>query len=143
MAIAFPGEPDAWIESWAANLNESDEYAEAGEGWGIGFNGDFLFAIEPDDVYDGEPVYTFVALEDGECLDAYATDDPDSEDWGFAYRGGYSHWKALIEGDLDPIEGLMDGKFELDGDMQKVMQYSQAAVVMTENAAAVDTEFEY
>jgi hypothetical protein len=38
---------------------------------------------------------------------------------------------------------MMDGTFELDGDMQKVMQYSQAAVVMTELASDIDTEFEF
>jgi hypothetical protein len=37
----------------------------------------------------------------------------------------------------------MGGQFELDGDMQKVLQYSDAAVVMTENAATIDTDFEY
>ena len=38
---------------------------------------------------------------------------------------------------------MMDGTFDLDGDMQKVLQYSQAAVAMTEAAGDVDTEFEY
>jgi hypothetical protein len=37
----------------------------------------------------------------------------------------------------------MDGTFDLDGDMQKVMQYSQAAIVMTDLASEIDTEFEF
>lgn len=143
MGIKFPGEADAWIQEWREKLNASEAYAEAGQGWGQGFNGSFLFVVEPDDVYDGEPVYEYVELEDGECLSARVVDDPDAVDWGFAYRGGYSDWKAMIQGDVGPIEGLMDGRFDLDGDMQKVLQYSEAAMVMTENAANVDTEFEY
>lgn len=143
MAYVLPSEADDWIGAWAAKLNESESYSEVGQGWGIGFNGDFLFEIQPDEVFDGDAIYLFVALEDGECTGAYQTTDPEGEDWGFAYRGDYSHWKQLIQGALGAIDGLMEGKFDLDGDMQKVLQYSQAAIVMTENAGDVDTEFEY
>lgn len=143
MAIELPSEADEWIEAWRDELNASEAYAEAGEGWGIGFNGDFLFEIRPDDTYDGEPIALFVGLEDGECTEAYRTDDAEGEDWGFAFRGDYSDWKSLVHGEVGAVEGMMDGQFDLDGDMQKVLQYSDAAVVMTDNAAAVETAFEY
>ena len=143
MAYNLPSEADEWVGEWRRKLNESEAYSEAGQGWGIGFNGDFLFEIQPDDVYDGDSVYLFVALADGECSDAYQTDDPEGEDWGFAFRGSYSNWKRLVNGDVGAVEGMMDGEFELDGDMQKVLQYSNAAVVMTDNASEVETEFEY
>ena len=143
MAIKLPSEADAWIREWGNKLNESEEYSEAAAGWGVGFNGDFLFEIQPDAEYDGDPVTLFVALEDGSCTDAYEADDPESEDWGFAFRGSASDWKRLVQGEIDPVEGLMNGQFDLDGDMQKVLQYSRGAVVMTENAGKVDTEFEF
>jgi putative sterol carrier protein len=143
MTITMPDEAEEWIDEYETKLNESDQYTHAGEGWGVGFNGDFIFEIQPDDTYDGDPVYLYLELKDGACLDAYVTDDPDGEDWGFAFRGAYGNWKKLVEGDLDPVEGMMDGTFELDGDMQKVMQYSQAAIVMTETAGDIDAEFEY
>lgn len=143
MAFKLPSEADAWIEEYKDKLNESDEYSEAGEGWGVGFNGTFIFEIKPDDFYDGEAVNLFIDVQDGSCRDAYVTDDPDSEDWGFAFRGEADNWRKLIDGELDPVQGMMDGTFDLDGDMQKVMQYSQAAVVMTECASQIDTEFEF
>jgi len=143
MAYKLPSEADRWIDEYRDRLNASEAYSEAGEGWGIGFNGDFIFHIRPDDSYDGEPVYLYIAVEDGECHEAYVTEDPDREDWGFAFRGGAADWKKLIRGELDPVEGMMDGTFDLDGDMQKVMQYSRAAVVMTELASEIDTEFEF
>jgi putative sterol carrier protein len=143
MAIALPSEADEWIREWRDQLNASEEYAQAGAGWGVGFNGSFLFDIQPGDAYDGDPVYLYVDLEDGECTEARRVEDPGDVDWGFAYRGDYADWKALIRGEVGAIDGMMGGKFELDGDMQKVLQYSDAAVVMTENAGKVDTEFEY
>lgn len=143
MAIALPSEADEWIDAWQTTLNESNEYSDVGEGWGVGFNGDFLFEILPDKTYDGDTLSLFVGLEDGECTEAYRTDDPEGEDWGFAFRGNYTDWKALVRGDVDAIEGMMNGQFDLDGDMQKVLQYSDAAVVMTANAGEIDTRFEY
>jgi putative sterol carrier protein len=143
MAIALPSEADEWIREWREQLNASEEYAEAGAGWGDGFNGSFLFDIQPGDTYDGDPVYLYVDLEDGECTEARQVTDPGEVDWGFAYRGDYSDWKALIHGEIGAIDGMMGGQFELDGDMQKVLQYSDAAVVMTENAAKIDTKFEH
>jgi putative sterol carrier protein len=143
MAIVMPDEGDEWIRAWKDALNESEAYSEAGSGWGEGFDGSFLFHIRPDAAYDGDDVYLYVDLQDGECLEAYEVESEDDVEWGFAYRGDYSDWKELVEGDLGAIDGLMGGQFELDGDMQKVLQYSEAAVVMTENAAEVDTEFAY
>jgi putative sterol carrier protein len=143
MAIELPSEGDEWIRAWQDELNASEEYSEAGAGWGTDFNGSFLFEIQPDGTYDGDPIYLYVDLEDGECTEAREIADPDDADWGFAYRGSYEDWKALVHGEVGAIDGMMDGKFDLDGDMQKVLQYSDAAVVMTENASNIDTEFEY
>lgn len=141
MPITLPSEADEWIQAWRDELNASEEYSEAGEGWGTDFDGSFLFEMEPDSTYDGEPIFLYADLEDGECVEARVIDDRNEVDWGFAYRGPYSSWKELVTGDLGAIEGLMDGQFELDGDMQKVLQYSEAATIMTENAARIDTEF--
>lgn len=49
--------------------------------------------------------------------------------------------KALLRQEIGVIDGLMGGDFELDGDMQKVLQYSDAAVRLTELAADIDAEF--
>jgi putative sterol carrier protein len=143
MGIKLPSEADEWIAAWAEKLTESEEYSDVGEGWGVGFDGSFLFHIRPDDTYDGDDLYLYVDLEDGVASDPRVLDDEGEVGWGFAYRGDYGAWKALIHREIGAIDGLMDGKFDLDGDMQKVLQYSNAAVVMTEKAAEVDTDFEY
>lgn len=52
--------------------------SEADE-WGVGFNGDFLFEIQPDGTYDGDSIYMYLELQDGGCHDAYVTDNPEEE----------------------------------------------------------------
>lgn len=143
MAITLPSEADEWIATWREQLNENEDFEQAASGWGVEFNGAFLFEIQPDESYDGEPIYFFVDLVDGNCTLARQIDTPTSENFGFRYYGSATHWKHLIQGDIDAVEGRREEKFELDGDIQKILQYSEAIQLMTENAQHIDTEFEY
>ncbi|MFB6266367.1 MAG: SCP2 sterol-binding domain-containing protein [Halodesulfurarchaeum sp.] len=143
MAISFPTEAEEWVQAYRDQLNQSEEYAEEGAEWGVDFDGSFLFEIQPDDTYDGDPVRLYLDLEDGTCLDASVVDEEGAVEPGFALRASYSAWKDLIQGKLNPIEAILSGPFDLEGDRVKVMQWSGAGIVMTELAASVDTEFEY
>lgn len=143
MSLAFPSDGDEWISEYGALLDENDAYDDAGEGWGVDFDGDFLFVVEPDDAFEGPPARFFLGLEDGACTDAYAVEDPDDEEYGFVFRGPYTNWKKLFVGDLGPVDGMMSGQFDVEGDMQKVLRYSDAAIEMTETGREIDTEFEY
>jgi putative sterol carrier protein len=140
MAIPFP--TDEWIEEWEQELRNNETYQEASEGWGVEFNGNFVFHLEADDRLP-EDMYYFIGLEDGDVFDCREVPDPEDTDYGFIYRGAYADWVRLTEGEVGAIDGLMSGVFELDGDMQKVLQYSDAAVSMVETASTIETDYEY
>ncbi|QLD90752.1 SCP2 sterol-binding domain-containing protein [Natronomonas salina] len=140
MAIPFPSE--AWITEWRHRLNDNEEYAEAGQGWGVGFDGDFVFHVRADDRLP-EDAYFYIGLEDGRCTEATRIEHPDAVDAGFIYRGDYSDWVALNQGEIGPIDGMMSGVFDIEGDMQKVLQYSDAAVAMSETGQVIDTDYKY
>ncbi len=141
MAITFPDQAAEWLEAYRAVLNDSAEYEEAGADWGVEFDGSFLFEIRPNDADEEEPVYMYLDLVDGSCRETEIVEDPEAVDYGFALRGDVSAWRDLIEGELNPIEAILSGPFDLDGDRVKVMQWSSAGVTMAELAAEVDTEF--
>lgn len=143
MAITFPHEAERWVEAYGDQLNQSESYTEEGADWGVEFDGSFLFEIQPDGVYTGDPIYLYLDLYDGRCRETEVLEDGDDIEYGFALRADYSDWKDLIQGTLNPIEAILSGPFELEGDRVKVMQWSSAGVTMTELAAAVDTEFEW
>ena len=140
MATLFPSEE--WIVEWRERLNDNDEYAEKGQGWGAEFNGDFVFHVRADDRLPDDH-YFFIGLEDGTCTEAREIDDPDEVDAGFVYRGDYADWVALNQGDIGPIDGMMSGVFDIEGDMQKVLQYSEAAVAMSETGRELDTDYQH
>ncbi len=158
----FPSQ--AWFAEYRERINDDDEYAEAASDWGTDFDGDFVFRMEgmpvedldtdamPEslaaelDRYvreeDGSHVgYAFLGLEGGKCTAAELVEDPDEVDAGFTLAADNDTWKRLMAGELGVVDGMMSGHFEIDGDMQKVMQYSQAAVRLTETAADIDAEF--
>jgi putative sterol carrier protein len=140
MAISILDEPDEWITAWKDHLDGDPTYAEAGKGWGVDFEGSFLFEVTASGPLE-EPLYLYADPHDGEVREARHVTDPDEVDYGFRYVGDYDAWKGLIQGEVGAMDGLMSGTFDLEGDMQTVMQYSEAAMAMTGAAAEVDTEF--
>lgn len=141
MTVTLPEEAPEWIQRWRERLNDNDAYAEAAEGWGVGFDGDFCFEILPDDAYDGEPIRYRVELEDGRCQAAEQVDG--EPDCGFALRATYTAWKPLIRGEVDVMGAVMGGDFDVEGSKMKLLSYREAATELGETAAAVETEFSY
>lgn len=153
MTINIVNEREEWITEWKDKVNTESDYHETGEGWGVDFNGNFLFEVEPDDDYEKALQYTdddisdgtafFAEIEDGEVHSATNIDvnNKDEYDYGFNYHGTYLSWKGLIKRELGPIDGLMSGEFEVEGDMQKILQWSDGAVSLAEATSLIPTTF--
>ena len=150
----------AWLDEYRKKLNENKEYKEAGKGWGVGWNGDFIFQMEkipvdkipfralPADVAKemkeyiiNGTVYVLIQLKNGECLDARPLKDPKEVQVGFVYKGSYENWKKMVRGEVDPTRALLARQFFLEGDMAKVMKYTKAANVLSKTSASIKTEF--
>jgi putative sterol carrier protein len=157
MTEIFPSE--AWFKKYGEHINAHEGYRESAADWGVDFNGDFLFVMTdvPVDEVDGLPEdlaaemetyiedgtgYGFLGLSGGECTRAeFVThDDPAIEEAGFVMTASYDVWTKVINGEMGAVDGLMTGQFELDGDMQKVMAYSEAATLLTDISAEIDAE---
>lgn len=90
---------------------------------------------------DDATIYAWLDLYDGSCRDVGVLDDLEEREHGFVLSGEYAVWKGLVEGQEDVISLIMGGQMELDGDMQKILQYSDSAVALTEVAADTDSRF--
>ncbi len=149
-----------WLEEYCRMLNQSKEYKEAGKGWGVGWNGDFIFQIEniPIDKISVENLpanlakelkeylingtsYSFIQLKDGECKGVRPLKDPKEVEAGFIMKGPYENWKKLTKGEIDATRALLTRQFKLEGNMAKVMQYTRAATTMTKISSSIKTEF--
>lgn len=131
----FPSEE--WAKEYVEKLNSNQAYQDAGKQW----EGDITFVIQPDESFK-ETAYLYLDLYHGKCRNYKFTSDPTqipkSE---FSYMGKFGTWKRLINKEVDPIQGVLTGKFKLDGPMMKIMRFTKAAKEMVNTAAQVKTEF--
>ena len=134
MTIKFPS--DEWIKELKRQLNASESYEKSARDW----EGDFVFVCEPDDAFP-DTVYLFLGLYHGKCTDAALIASEDEREAEFVIRASFSNWRKVIEGKLDPIQGMMTRKLKLQGNMMKIMRYPKAAKEMVACCALVPTEW--
>jgi len=131
----FPS--DEWVQEYAKRLNENEAYKDAGKSW----EGDIMFVVQKDESFLRD-AYIYLDLYHGACRRALYADSADRVPKAvYAYKGPYSNWRKLIGNEIDPIQGLLTGKFRLDGSLMEIMKYIRAAKEMVSTAATVPTEF--
>ena len=158
----FPSQ--AWFDEYRDPINADDEYAEVAANWGTEFDGDFVFGMEdmPVEAPDTGAVPDSLAAE----LDRYvgrretATPPTPTWDWkpssataahlverpervnaGFTLSATPTAGSDCSAANWASSTGLVTGRFDIDGDRQKMLQYSRAAVRPTETTAGIDAEF--
>ena len=134
MGLKFPS--DEWGKAFAEQLNASDAYERSAKDW----EGDFIFIIEPDKSYP-EVAYLFVGLYHGKCTDTAMLANEGEREAQFVIRAPYVNWRKVIEGKLDPIQGMMTRQLKLQGNMMKILRYPKAAKEIVACCALVPTDF--
>lgn len=134
MAFKFPS--DDWIKELSEQLNASESYERSAKNW----EGDFIFIVEPDETYD-DTAYLYLGLYHGKSPDATEVASEDEREAEFLLRAPFSAWRRVIEGKLDPIQGMMTRKLKLQGNMMKIMRYPKAAQEIVACCAKVPTEW--
>lgn len=134
MPLPFPS--DAWIKELSRLLNASEAYERSAKDW----EGDFVFVVEPDEAY-AEVFYLFLALYHGKSPGAAALASEKERETEFCIRAPFSTWRRVIEGKLDPIQGMMTRQLKVDGNLMKIMRYPKAAKGIVDCCAFVPTDF--
>ncbi|HMF30986.1 MAG TPA: SCP2 sterol-binding domain-containing protein [Candidatus Lokiarchaeia archaeon] len=127
-----------WTDEYCNALNENPAYEDAAKTW----EGDFVFVVLADEISD-QDAFFWVDLWHGKARDWAVLESADEKpDAVFVFSGPYKNFKALVgTPKLDPIQGLMTGKFKLKGDMAKVMRAVKAAQELVNQIVSLGTEF--
>ena len=132
--LLFPS--DAWIKALSQRLNESTPYELSAKNW----EGDFSFVVEADQRYSDES-YLYLALHHGKSPGASALTRLDEKDVGYTLSAPFSTWCKVIEGTLDPIQGMMTRQLKLKGNMMMIMRYPRAAKEIIECVKTIPTHY--
>jgi putative sterol carrier protein len=129
----------SWFDAFVVQINGSDYYREVAEDW----EGDIAFRImaEPD---RGVPqdIYGYLDLWHGKCRGGKVITEAEAETAAYTIAAPFSRWKDVVEGDLDPIKGMMQGKLRVRGDLPTIVRYVKAANELVRLTGLVDTEFQ-
>lgn len=134
MTYDFPS--NEWIQALSDQLNASDTYQRSAKDW----EGDFVFVVEPDDTYS-KTDYLLLKLYHGKSPGAGLLDPDDLPDTEYTINAPFGTWRKVIDGKLDPIQGMMTGQLKLKGDLMKVMRYPKAAQEIVSCCAFVPTNW--
>jgi putative sterol carrier protein len=127
---------EEWLMAYMKELNSNEAYAEAAKTW----EGDFIFVFRKDDILDHD-LFLWVDLWHGKARDGRILSSAEEVDAAFIFEGPYSNYVKLVEGTLDPIKGLVTGKFKLTGNIAKVMRAVKAAQELVRTITLTETEF--
>ena len=94
---------DAWAQAWGEAVNRSPEFQETARDW----EGALLL------VADGTEQRVFLDLAEGQCREARGAQAGDERRAQFVIRADREDWLAALEGQLDPVYGLLRGRLRL------------------------------
>jgi len=127
---------EEWVKALQEAINASEGYAEAAKTW----EGDFYFIVEPKAPGEKELVM-YMDLWHGKCREAFIVADRSVKKPAFVISAQESAWRKVIEGRLDPIQGMMTKQLKLMGDMVKIMKAVKASKELVNCTTKVPTEF--
>ena len=138
MALEF-GSPE-WARALADAINASSEYRNSGAAWGVGFNGNVLFAFEA-----GGPLrqglYLLLRLEGGRSPGAEFVTGPSHPDQGFALRAPYPLWREILGGKTLAATAILTGRMKVEGNMVALLKHAGAHRSLIHCVSSLDTHF--
>ena len=134
MSIKFPS--DEWIKELCSRLNASEAYAQAASAW----EGDNLFIVLPDASYP-DTTYLYINLQHGLASDARQLSGPQEQKALFTTSAPFNTWRRVLEGRLDPLQGIFSGKLKLVGSLAQVQRNPKATYALVKVAAQIDSDF--
>ena len=135
MAIKFPS--DEWIKALSAEINGSESYAIAAATW----EGDFLFVVQPDSAYQ-QTAYLYIDIQRGKSPSAMQPGSLEEKKAMYTISAPYSIWRKVIEGKIDPLQGMFTGKLKVLGSMAQIQRNPRATTEFVACAAKIPTDFE-
>ncbi len=124
MAAVFPS--DEWIKE-VGNASQTDDELK---GVIRGFEGTFVFQVEPEEGFLEDPYYLYFKLnENGVHSGAALSSLDERSDIDYVIAGKYSKWKAVLQEDIHPMKALMTRKLWLaKGKMMKLLKSQKMAL---------------
>jgi len=141
MSHIFPS--DAWTAAFKDAVNANEAYRKHGAPWTFG---SVAMVISPEPALGLETEITMLLdVHQGECREAQNLEGADAitnADPAFVIVATYARWKLVIDGELDPIKGMMEGKLKLTkGHLPTMIRFVHSSRALVTSAKVVPTQY--
>lgn len=127
-----------WAVAWGRQINESDAYRLAAQTW----KWPVVLTMKEAPALGVPERSIYLDLLKGECREARSAAPEDLEETPFVLTADPKTWKQVLDGELDPIPGIMRGRIRLiRGSLATLLPYVLAAKELVSAAARVETCF--
>ncbi|MGA7922486.1 MAG: SCP2 sterol-binding domain-containing protein [Thermoplasmata archaeon] len=124
-----------WAVEFQARLNANPAYAEAAQAW----EADFLLRVLPEDPTAASPGIR-LDLRQGTCREATYLPETRQVSSEFVFQGTTTNWGRLLRHEVDPLKAIVDGTFQLKGNLAKAMRFTRAAKELMDTASGIPSE---
>ena len=130
---------DEWAKAAADIIKQSTGYKQAAKNW----EGAMIFTLQADPSLGvPEPRSAYLDLWHGDCREGRAAQKADLESAPYIVSADAYTWKQVLEGKLEPIQGLLRGKLKLQkGNMAVLARYVAAAKELVHCATLAETKY--
>ena len=128
-----------WVDKYKDALNNDPDYRVSGKEWTAGPVS--LVVLKNERIGLKDDFAIWLGIERGRCHEARVVSVEEAEKAPFVIYAEYERWRQVIEGEIDPIAGLAQGKLRLKGDLPTIVRFVKAAQDMVKAAQNVETEF--
>jgi len=137
MAYLFPSEE--WLKEYQNQINSNSDYKKAASEWTAGAVS--LVVLQNPSIGLNQDYCIWLDLHQGVCRSAKTVNKEEAEKAPFVITGDYSRWKQVVKKQLDPIQGMMQGKLKLKGNLPTIVRFVKAAQELVNSATKVETRF--
>ena len=128
-----------WLQAYKDAINASPEIAKAAKDWE---DRDIAIVVEaePDKAVPIDLAAVFV-IAPGVGREAKIVTPDEADRATFTISAPYSRWKEVVQGKLDPIRGMLQGKLKVTGDLHTLAHEVDAAKALVSLAGGVTSDF--
>jgi len=129
-----------WAQALVEAINASSEYRNSGRSWGVGFNGNVLFAFEPGGGLP-KPLHLLLRLEGGKSSGAAFVPGPTHPEAGFTLRAPYSLWREILGGKTLAATAILMGRMKVEGNTVALLKHAGAHRSLMHCVSSLDTRY--
>lgn len=127
-----------WVALYEKAINEDNVYREAARDW----DGSVVLHVLKAPNYGLDiDLYIFLDLSRGECRKARIVPPEAGEAGKFVITGSADRWMDVGRKKLDIVQGMMQAKMKLKGDLATIVRFVKASTRLAEIASNVGGKF--